>query len=505
MAGVASLGAAFILAGVAKAELPRSGVRLDPVQPAAPESAFFRAEGPHEERPEGEVELAVGVGLEYAKDPLRSVGVDATGGERVLTSLVDHALFARLGASIGPVGWLAFDLSIPFALYETGDARSATYGGERVTPPAAQGIGDPRVGLRIRPVDMEAFDFVVGGHVWTPVGTSSAYLSDHRLRAEVDFSAAGELTKVLYGCTVSVAPGFFADRDGDRIAGSCGVHGKLTPALSLGLEPSFALVRDVDQTGAASMQVLVEPLAAARLKTGGLQLSMGGGPGFGGAPGTAELRLLLNVAYQISSKPEVAQTRVADRDLDEIPDAQDACPEEAGPKAANTNNKARHGCPAQDRDADGVRDNDDYCPDRAGIAHADAKANGCPDGDNDDLPDTIDACPSEPGPSPSYCPRYARLSGGTFKITPALEFREATLTPPGVAALEEIAATMRANPKYEQVSIALGTKGVRSSVSDLRAQQIIFIFRAGNLDSNRYEVVLRDDLRGGIVQARIVR
>jgi hypothetical protein len=502
LAGVASLGAAVALAGIARAELPRSGVRLDPVQPAAPESAFFRAEGPHERRPDGEVELAFGVGLEYAKDPLRSVAVDATGGERVLTSLVDHALFARFGASISPIQWLAFDLTIPFALYETGDARSATYGGERVTPPAAQGIGDPRVGLRIRPVDMEAFDLVLGGHVWTPVGTSSAYLSDHRLRAEADLSVAGELTKVLYGCTASIAPGFFLDRDGDRIAGSCGVHAKLTPALSVGLEPSFALLRDVDQTGAVSMQVLVEPLAAARLKTGGLQLSMGGGPGFGGAPGAAELRLLLNIAYQSSGKPEVARAGVSDRDLDEIPDGQDACPEEAGPKAAN---KARNGCPAQDRDADGVRDNDDYCPDRAGIAHADAKANGCPDGDNDDLPDTIDACPTEPGPSPSYCPKYARLSGGTFKITPAIEFRDATLTPASVAALEEIAATMRANPKYEQVSIGLGTKGVRSSVSDLRAQQIIFVFRAGNLDSNRYEVVLRDDLRGGIVQARIVR
>ena len=30
------------------------------------------------------------------------------------------------------------------------------------------------------------------------------------------------------------------------------------------------------------------------------------------------------------------------------------------------------------------------------------------------------------------------------------------------AALEEIAATMRANPKLEQVSIAIGTKGVRA-------------------------------------------
>ena len=64
---------------------------------------------------------------------------------------------------------------------------------------------------------------------------------------------------------------------------------------------------------------------------------------------------------------------------------------------------------------------------------------------------------------------------------------------------------MRANPKFEQVSISLGTRGVRTSVSDARAEEIILIFRAGNLDSNRYEVVFRDDMRGGTVQARLVR
>ena len=151
-----------------------------------------------------------------------------------------------------------------------------------------------------------------------------------------------------------------------------------------------------------------------------------------------------------------------------------------------------------------MRDNDDYCPDRPGIEHADAKANGCPDSDNDELPDTIDSCPNEPGAVPTYCPIYARLRGTTFKIDPPLEVRDATLTPRSVTALEEIAATMRANPKFEQVSVSLGTKGVKASVSDARAQQIILIFRA-NLDTNRFEVVLRDDQKGGVVQAKIVR
>lgn len=491
-----------MLAGTsASAEVPREGVRLDIAQPAPPDSPFFRAVGPHEPRADDEVEFAFGLGLEYAKDPLRTVAVDAGGGERVLSSLVDHAIFARVAASITPVRWISFDLSVPFALYETGDARTVTYAGSSVAPPTSQGVGDPRVGLRARFVDTEPFDLLLGARVWAPIGTSSAYLSDHRLRAEVELGFAGELSTVLYGCSASVAPGFFLPRDGDRIGVNCGVHAKLTPALSMGVEPSVVLLRDIDQGGAERLQLLLEPLAAAQLKAGDFRISLGGGPGFGSAPGTAQVRLLLGLSYLGVGKPEEAKAGVADRDLDEIPDPQDACPDEAGPK-----NKARdrNGCPAQDRDADGVRDADDYCPDRPGIEHADAKANGCPDSDNDELPDTIDSCPNEPGAAPTYCPIYARLSGTSFKISPPIEFRDAALTPGGVKALEEVAATMRANPKLEQVSISLGTKGVRSSVSDLRAQQIILLFRA-NLDTNRFEVVLRDDVKGGVVNVRIVR
>jgi hypothetical protein len=64
---------------------------------------------------------------------------------------------------------------------------------------------------------------------------------------------------------------------------------------------------------------------------------------------------------------------------------------------------------------------------------------------------------------------------------------------------------MRANPKFEQVSVSLGTKGVRAEVSDARAQQIIVILSAGSLASSRFEVVLIDELKAGAVEARIIR
>ena len=77
------------------------------------------------------------------------------------------------------------------------------------------------------------------------------------------------------------------------------------------------------------------------------------------------------------------------------------------------------------------------------------------------------------------------------------------LGPNSRAALEEMAATLRANPKIQTVSIAIGTKGAKPAVSDKRAQEILAILRGGSLDSARYEVVLQSDIRSGLVQVQV--
>jgi OOP family OmpA-OmpF porin len=74
----------------------------------------------------------------------------------------------------------------------------------------------------------------------------------------------------------------------------------------------------------------------------------------------------------------------SDRDGDGIYDKDDACPDNAGPKANN-------GCP--DTDGDGVLDKDDTCPDVAGLA----EFQGCPDTDADGVADKDDACPEVAG------------------------------------------------------------------------------------------------------------
>jgi outer membrane protein OmpA-like peptidoglycan-associated protein len=78
---------------------------------------------------------------------------------------------------------------------------------------------------------------------------------------------------------------------------------------------------------------------------------------------------------------------VKDTDGDGIPDTEDNCPNEAGPRE----NK---GCPDKDTDGDGIVDRKDKCPDKAGPPERD----GCPeeDKDNDGIVDSKDKCPDDP-------------------------------------------------------------------------------------------------------------
>jgi hypothetical protein len=508
----ATLGATLFGRRVEAAPTLTDGARMDVLQPASPESVFFRAEGPHKPF-SGGVEFAAGATFEYGKGLVKETRVFVDGSKQTVANLVEHAVLARVGGSITPLHWLSFDLSLPFALFEKGDAPTAL-GSDKPKAAKAPGLGDLRIGVHFRPIDTPSFGLILGGRFWAPFGTPESYLSDHRLRGEVDLGVAGESSRLLWGCTVSVAPTFFARRSGDRMGTSCALHVALGDSVSLGIEPTFALVThtdsypfaaagsDLKNDGKASLGVLVEPLGAFRLRlANGFRLGVAAGPGFGGGMGNAEVRALLNLAYVgLGKPPKPVPQGPPDRDLDKIPDSEDACPDEAGPPSRDPKT---NGCPAHDRDGDGIRDEEDYCPDRPGVPHPDPKANGCPDSDNDGLPDPIDQCVNEPGPGPSGCPKHARLATGAFKIDPGIDFVGDKLNATSRASFEEVAATMRANPKIAQISIALGTKGVRPGVSDKRAQDILGVLRAANLDANRFEVVLRDDLKGGVVQVKI--
>jgi outer membrane protein OmpA-like peptidoglycan-associated protein len=410
---------------------------------------------------------------------------------------------AHLGASLTPVHWLTLELAMPFALLNQGelaDGASVSYAGDAAPSPSAPGVGDLRIGALFRPINTPTLSVIAGARFWAPMGSEAAYLSDARARFEVDLGLAGEGSRALYGCTLGLSPMFFGQRIGDRVGAACALHARVTGSISLGVEPTFNLQWVGNKNGDADVGVLVEPLATGRLRLGGFSVGLGAGPGFGRSPGTAQFRGVLALAYTGQGRPENSgPSEALDSDFDGVLDAEDACPHAAGPAE-------RKGCPLLDADGDRIADSDDACPNEAGAKHTDPRAHGCPDGDNDKLPDPIDTCPMEPGPAPEGCPRFARLAEGTFTLSFPLDFKggSASMTPDQEAALREIAATMRANPKLEQVSISLGTKGTSAALSDHRAQALLVILNASSLDSNRYEVVLSDD-RAGSVKVRLIR
>ncbi len=84
-----------------------------------------------------------------------------------------------------------------------------------------------------------------------------------------------------------------------------------------------------------------------------------------------------------------------DRDRDGIPNDRDACPDQAEDRDGFRDDD---GCPDVDNDEDGIADASDGCPDEAEDRDGYADEDGCPDPDNDGdgIVDGSDACPDEP-------------------------------------------------------------------------------------------------------------
>jgi OOP family OmpA-OmpF porin len=480
------------------------------MQPASAGSPFTRAEGPHDEFNTG-IAYAFRLTGDYAFMPLQSTVERPTptmSSEDVAP--VAHALLFHLGASLSPLYWLNFELNFPFAIYEGGD-EDTRISSESFDAGTA-GQGDLRIGAFGRPITGDDFDLALGARFWAPIGSEAAYLGgEHKyFRFELVASAAGEIDVVQYGCTLGLSPLFFAGGDGERVAASCAAHFTLAPAIAVGLEPHLALFSyappDVDREdrrmaglGNGDVVAQFEPLGAGHVRFGNFHLGLAGGPGIGTAPGTASARVMLSFGYADRGE-RVIEVVVHDADLDGIEDEYDACPEEAGPKE-------RRGCPdPKDSDGDGIIE-DDACPDEPGAKYDDPEANGCPDQDNDHFADPVDPCPTEPGPTTEGCPKYARLEGDDFVIKPPIRFprRSAKLPAKSKEALIEVIRTMRANPKIEQVSLSIGTKGARKKLTNDRAATILSIFTDQSVDSNRFEVELSADLKSGQVKVRAIR
>lgn len=170
-------------------------------------------------------------------------------------------------------------------------------------------------------------------------------------------------------------------------------------------------------------------------------------------------------AYRTLKQGE--SSAIKDADKDGIPDEDDACPNEYGPKnlkgcpdsdgdgfidkedkCPNTPGTV-NGCPVKDSDNDGIADEDDDCPNQAG----EKKFNGCPDTDKDGIADNKDKCPNTFGvASNGGCPELKKEEKEVLeRAMRGIHFKSGSsiILSKSYPILDEVANVMASNPKAQ--------------------------------------------------------
>jgi OmpA-OmpF porin, OOP family len=431
---------------LAQSQAPR--FQLDPVQPASPQSPFLTVEGPSRPAHHGGERLSASILVDYARSPLTVRRADdARAGSPVSDALLLHA-----GLGLQLVKGLSADLAVPVALMLQGN--DTKVGSTTIPAPSQRtALGDVRVGALYRGWTGRSFGYVAGVRLRTPTGSRDAYMSDRRLHPEVLAGVFGQADPLRAGCTVYFDPLFASARRGDRLAGGCAGDVRISRSgAALGAEFLAAGLRYADDV---SPRGLFEIWATLRHPLGPLQATLAAGPGMGNAPGLAAFRAMAAIAW---APQQALPAGPADRDLDGILDADDACPAEAGPKSREP---GRNGCPNLDSDGDGVPDHLDACPQKPGAPSPDKVVTGCPDSDNDGVADKVDLCPREPAeagndPRTLGCAKRARLSGDRFVLHPPLGEVSAAAD---IEALREIAFALRADSSIRKLSVEVTLTG----------------------------------------------
>lgn len=350
--------------------------------------------------------FAAGITLNYGHNLLRFGRVN---GDVVdpSVSVIEHQLLGHVDLAGSFLDRVLITATLPITFLERGTPTAG------VAPTEGVVVGDPRLGAWIRLFGQpyrSGFSMSLGANVWIPlrqfsnsgVSTSS---SDSFVRVLPKLVFGGLSHSVMWSLTGGFlyrAPAKIGDAD--PVGSTVGSEIQLGFAIAyantekrLAIGPEVLLATTVLGNDQVEAKPFTRDYTSLELLLGihyniarVLQLSVGGGLGLLRTPGTPDGRGLLRLSY--APFREVKE-RPADRDNDGIPDAEDACPDNAG---IATNDRMTNGCP--DRDHDRVVDKLDMCPDEPMGVRPDPNRIGCPlgDRDKDGVIDIDDQCPDEP-------------------------------------------------------------------------------------------------------------
>lgn len=309
---------------------------------------------------------AFGSTVDYAFKPL--VVRDENGGERA--ALVRHQLVVHAGGAVVLAERLRLALDVPVLPYQDGD--DALVRGQPLSGAAGAAFGDPRLAVDALAWKGERISLALGVRGHLPLGTRSRYASDGSVRVAPQAIVAGRAGIFVWstraGIHVRPNQGTFGSESlGSEIVFAAG-GGIEVGRVAFGPE-MFGAART---TGGAAA---IEALAGAHVDLGsGVRVAVGGGTGLTRGLGAPRARVVASFEWTVP-------VPIPDRDKDQIPDAEDACPDRAGAKSGDPE---ANGCPApaplerEDLDGDSITDVDDACPTLPGPRTSDPRTNGCP-------------------------------------------------------------------------------------------------------------------------------
>jgi OmpA-OmpF porin, OOP family len=360
-----------------------SGFALDRFDPAPTGGRWFALDSVDVHGPLG---IAAGLVFDSAVRPL----VIYRGGER-RTSVVGQQHVLHLGAAAVLLRHLRLALEVPLGVYAGG--RTGDLNGQSVPGPSGRVAGDVRIDADVRLLGRAGgpVRVAMGVALFAPSGTRAAYSSDGKVRVEPRLLAAGDAGRFSWATRLGFEYRGLETDLGGRALGSevhFGAAAGVRVVRGLFVGPELYGSAVVTNGGPSKGTTPIEALLGARYCFArGFQLGLAGGGGLTRGLGSPQARGLLSFAWSMDSKGTRAP---GDRDGDGLPDGEDACPDEPGPRTADPKT---NGCPPPDLGELPVEVQRTRCVDFP-------NAPGCPsaDRDGDGIPDAFDACPDKPGP-----------------------------------------------------------------------------------------------------------
>ena len=378
----------------------------------------------------------IGGYLGYGRNQLVTVSSAGDVRQKVLSGRLGGDLFA----SVTIARPFAIGLDVPFFVVQTGDASPSFAGLDdirlvpklRILDDVGDGIG-LAIAAEVR-VPTHAGDF--SGGTRFPV-FAPRLIVDHRFGALRLGANAGATIreKTTYFNIVAASELAYAAALEYRFGG---IDGKV--ALGAELLGGVGLVK-------SSKEELPHELFPFLKYDPSPEVELVGGAGVGivAGYGVPVVRAFLGIVYRPTSH---------DADHDGIPDKEDRCPNEA---EDHDRVQDTDGCPEEDADEDGVPDEEDRCPNQKETINGFEDDDGCPD----------------------EGPAKVIVEQGRIRILETVKFKTGSdeLDPQSHSILNQVALTMRANPKIKRIRIEghtdeTGSRERNMELSQQRAESV---------------------------------